>query len=51
MSIKAAMVDIAYDYTKKRNVFRLGTFSGSEYLIQVSIKWLKRLQFHQISNW
>ncbi|XP_072028473.1 LOW QUALITY PROTEIN: rho GTPase-activating protein 21-like [Amphiura filiformis] len=49
LSIKAAMVDIAYDYTKKRNVFRLCTFSGSEYLIQVSdtqtmLAWISAIQ-------
>ena len=36
ISIMASMVDIAYDYTKKKNVFRLSTSNGSDYLIQVS---------------
>ncbi len=49
ISIKASMVDIAYDYTKKKNVFRLSTTTGSEYLIQVSdtknmLSWITSIQ-------
>ncbi|XP_022079935.1 rho GTPase-activating protein 21-like isoform X2 [Acanthaster planci] len=49
ISIKASMVDIAYDYTKKKNVFRLSTSTGSEYLIQVSdtetmLAWITAIQ-------
>ena len=35
ISIKSSIVDIAHDYTKRKNVFRLTTFSGSEFLFQV----------------
>jgi len=43
------MVDIAYDYTKKKNVFRLTTPAGSEYLFQaedrpVMLAWIKAIQ-------
>jgi len=43
------MVDIAYDYTKKKNVFRLTTPAGSEYLFQaedrsVMLTWIKAIQ-------
>ena len=35
ISIKSAIVDIAYDYRKRENVFRLTTYNGSQYLFQV----------------
>jgi len=43
------MVDIAYDYTKKKNVFRLTTPAGSEYLFQAEdrpamLTWIKTIQ-------
>ena len=38
ISIKSSIVDIAHDYTKRKNVFRLITFNGSEYLFQVWVK-------------
>ena len=43
------MVDIAYDYTKKKNVFRLTTPGGSEYLFQADdqtsmLAWIKAVQ-------
>ncbi|KAK3588177.1 hypothetical protein CHS0354_012242 [Potamilus streckersoni] len=34
ISIKSSIVDIAHSYTKKKNVFRLKTYNGSEYLFQ-----------------
>ena len=42
-------MDIAYDYTKKKNVFRLKTFNGSEYLFQAEdqetmITWIEAIQ-------
>ena len=49
ISVKAAFVDIAYDYTKKRNVFRLKTYNGSEYLFQTDdpetmLSWIEAVQ-------
>ena len=35
ISIKSSIVDIAHDYTKRKNVFRMTTFNGSEFLFQV----------------
>ena len=35
VSIKSCIVDIAHDYTKRKNVFRMTTFNGSEFLFQV----------------
>jgi len=49
ISVKGCMVDIAYDYTKKKNVFRLTTPAGSEYLFQAEdrstmLTWIKGIQ-------
>jgi len=49
ISVKGCMVDIAYDYTKKKNVFRLTTPTGSEYLFQAEdrstmLAWIKTIQ-------
>ncbi|CAG2251042.1 ARHGAP21_23 [Mytilus edulis] len=49
ISVKSSMVDIAYDYTKKRNVFRLKTYNGSEYLFQADdhdtmLSWIEAVQ-------
>ncbi|OWF42359.1 rho GTPase-activating protein 21-like isoform X2 [Mizuhopecten yessoensis] len=49
ISIKSAIVDIAYDYTKKKNVFRLKTYNGSEYLFQAEeheamLSWIRAIQ-------
>lgn len=49
ISVKSAFVDIAYDYTKKRNVFRLKTYNGSEYLFQADdhetmLSWIEAVQ-------
>jgi len=49
LSVKGCMVDIAYDYTKRKNVFRLTTPAGSEYLFQaqdrpVMLAWIKAIQ-------
>ncbi len=49
ISIKSAIVDIAYDYTKRRNVFRLTTYNGSEYLLQADdhetmMEWIRAIQ-------
>ena len=35
ISIKSCIVDIAYDYRKRENVFKLATYNGSQYLFQV----------------
>jgi len=34
ISIKSCIVDIAHSYTKRKNVFRVKTYNGSEYLLQ-----------------
>ncbi|XP_056007298.1 rho GTPase-activating protein 21-like isoform X7 [Ostrea edulis] len=49
VSIKSCLVDIAHDYTKKKNVFRLKTFNGSEYLFQAEenitmLDWIRAIQ-------
>lgn len=49
INVKSCMVDIAYDYTKKKNVFRLTTFGGSEFLLQADdgndmLCWIKAIQ-------
>ncbi|KAK2165652.1 hypothetical protein LSH36_47g05017 [Paralvinella palmiformis] len=49
ISIKSSIVDIAYDYTKKKNVFRLTTYNGSEYLFQADdhdamLQWIRMIQ-------
>ena len=49
ISIKSSIVDIAYDYTKKKNVFRLTTYNGSEYLCQAEdndamLRWIHSIQ-------
>ena len=48
-SVKSALVDIAYDYKKRKNVFRLQTFNGAVCLIQATGKddmlaWIKAVQ-------
>lgn len=35
ISIKSCIVDIAYDYRKRENVFKLTTYNGLQYLFQV----------------
>jgi len=49
ISIKSSIIDIAYDYTKKKNVFRLTTYNGSEYLFQAEdnesmLQWIRVIQ-------
>jgi len=49
ISVKGCMVDIAYDYTKKKNVFRLTTTTQSEFLFQAEdrpamLSWIKTIQ-------
>lgn len=39
VNIDQAMVDIAYDYIKKKNVFRLCTVDGDDYLFNVRKHW------------
>ena len=51
MSIKSSVVDIAHSYTKKKNVFRLSTYNGSEYLLQADdqhtmMSWIQVIQSH-----
>jgi len=53
ISVKSSIVDIAYDYSKKKNVkknvFRLKTYNGSEYLFQADdqesmMSWIQAIQ-------
>jgi len=49
ISVKSSIVDIAYDYTKKKHVFRLTTYNGSKYLFQAEdqedmLDWIKAIQ-------
>ena len=42
-------VDVAYDYTKRKNVFKISTPPGSEYLFQTSdhdsmLEWIREMQ-------
>ena len=55
ISIQCAFVDIAYDYLKRKNVFRLMTFKYSEYLLEVQsvdemLQWIKLIQDRGYSN-
>jgi hypothetical protein len=49
INLKNAIIDIAYDYTKRKNVFKINTFSNSEYLFQTidhesMIEWIRIMQ-------
>lgn len=49
INLKNSTIDIAYDYTKRKNVFKLNTFSNSEYLFQTidndsMLEWIKAMQ-------
>jgi len=49
ISIKLALVDIAYEYVKRKNVFRVNTLSLSEYLFEASdeqsmLHWIRAIQ-------
>ncbi|KAK3749922.1 hypothetical protein QZH41_017375, partial [Actinostola sp. cb2023] len=49
ISIKSSIVDIAHDYTKRKNVYRLTAFNGCEYLFQCEdsssmMKWIEAIQ-------
>ncbi|KJE92516.1 hypothetical protein CAOG_003469 [Capsaspora owczarzaki ATCC 30864] len=48
ISIKSCICDIAYDYTKRKNVFRLRAFNGAEYLLEAQdnddmLDWIKKI--------
>ena len=50
-SVKSSLCDIAYQYKKRPNVFRLQAFNGSEFLIRAQSKtdmleWIKAIQEH-----
>lgn len=50
-SVKSSLCDIAYQYKKRPNVFRLQAFNGSEFLIQAQSKtdmleWIQAIQEH-----
>lgn len=49
INLKNSHIDIAYDYTKRKNVFKVNTFSNSEYLFQTidhesMLEWIKAMQ-------
>lgn len=49
ISVKSSIVDIAHGYTKKKNVFRLKTYNGSEFLFQAEDSetmkaWIQTIQ-------
>ncbi|XP_069677566.1 uncharacterized protein RhoGAP19D isoform X4 [Periplaneta americana] len=49
VDVRCSQVDIAGDYTKKKHVLRLNTFSGSELLLQAEdagdmVQWIHALQ-------
>ncbi|XP_028398970.1 rho GTPase-activating protein 21-like isoform X2 [Dendronephthya gigantea] len=49
ISIKSCIVDIAYDYRKRENVFKFTTYNGSQYLFQAKDKddmmsWIEVIQ-------
>ena len=49
VDVRCSQVDIAGDYTKKKNVLRLNTLSGSELLLQAEdagdmVHWIHALQ-------
>eukprot|EP00051_Salpingoeca_urceolata_P002860 m.53324 g.53324 ORF g.53324 m.53324 type:complete len:1345 (+) comp12373_c1_seq1:464-4498(+) len=49
VSVKHGICDIAYDYTKRKNVIRLVAFNGAEYLLQASdrasmLDWIQCIQ-------
>ena len=53
ISTKAALVNIAHDYTKRRCVFRLETYNGDAFLFQADshedmLLWIQTIQ--QLSN-
>lgn len=51
ISIKSCIVDIAHSYTKRKNVFRVKTYNGSEYLFQAEdhdemIAWIDKIKMN-----
>lgn len=49
INLKNSIIDIAYDYTKRKNVFKINTFSNSEYLFQTidhdsMLEWIRAMQ-------
>lgn len=49
INLKNSTIDIAYDYTKRKNVFKVNTFSNSEYLFQTidndsMLEWIRAMQ-------
>ncbi|KAL4222410.1 Rho GTPase-activating protein 21 [Mactra antiquata] len=49
ISIKSCIVDIAHSYTKRKNVFRMKTYNGSEYLFQAEdqmdmLSWIEKIK-------
>lgn len=49
VDVRCSQVDVADNYTKKKHVLRLNTFSGSELLLQAEdadnmVQWIRALQ-------
>lgn len=49
ISIKSCIVDIAHSYTKRKFVFRMKTYNGSEYLFQAEdqedmLSWIEKIK-------
>ena len=49
INLKNSNIDIAYDYTKRKCVFKVNTFSNSEYLFQTidndsMLEWIRAMQ-------
>lgn len=49
ISVKSCIVDIAHSYTKRKNVFRMKTYNGSEYLFQAEhqedmLSWIDNIK-------
>ena len=49
IDLKHAAIQVAYDYTKRKNVFKVNTFSNSEYLFQTCdhesmMEWIRAMQ-------
>ena len=49
IDLKHSVIQVAYDYTKRKNVFKVNTFSNSEYLFQTCdndsmMEWIKEMR-------
>lgn len=49
IDLKHSVIQVAYEYTKRKNVFKVNTFSNSEYLFQTCdndsmMEWIREMQ-------